>query len=65
MPHNALSVGGGVQTIPLVKQRLQNSQNVWNSKVSDIVHWPERIKGSLCAHMWKSGVHQLPLCQAL
>lgn len=32
MSCDALSYGGGVQTIPLVKQRLQNSQNVWNSQ---------------------------------
>lgn len=51
------SYGGGVQTIPLVKQRLQNSQNVWNSKVSHIFHLPKQIKGSLCAHVFKSGGH--------
>lgn len=35
--------GGGVQTIPLVKQRQRNLQNVWNSPVSHIVHLPEQI----------------------
>lgn len=53
--------GGGARTIPLVKQRLQNSQNVWNLKVSHIFHFPKQIKGSLCAHVWTSGVHCLLL----
>lgn len=63
MSCDALSYGGGVQTIPLVKQRLRNSQNVWNSTVSHIFHLPKQIKGSLCAHVWKSRVRYLLLCQ--
>lgn len=37
--------GGGAQTITLVKQRLQISQNVWNSKVSQcVVRLSKQIK---------------------
>lgn len=42
------SSGGGVQTIPLVKQRLRYLQNVWNSPVSHIVHLPEQISVHTC-----------------
>lgn len=59
MSRNALSYGGGgAQTIPLVKQWLQNSQNVWNPKASHIFHLPKQIRSSLCVHMWKTGVLQ-------
>lgn len=59
MSRNALSYGGGgAQTIPLVKQWLQNSRNVWNPEASHIFHLPKQIHSSLCAHMWKTGVVQ-------
>lgn len=48
---DALSHGGGAQTVPLVKQRLQNSQNVWNSPESHIVRLPKQIKAAACEHM--------------
>lgn len=52
MSCNALSCGGGgAQTIPLVKQRLQNSQNVWNPEASRIFRLPKQIRSSLRAHV--------------
>lgn len=42
-------VGVGSRLSPLVKQWLQNSQNVWNSNIHCL---PKQIKGSLCAHVW-------------
>lgn len=48
---DALGHGGGAQTVPLVKQRLQNSQNVWNSPESHIVRLPKQIKAAACEHM--------------
>lgn len=67
MSCNALSCGGGgAQTIPLVKQRLQNSQNVWNPDASRIFRLPKQIRSSPRAHMWKTGVlQQLLRCQTL
>lgn len=47
MSRNALSCGGGgAQTVPLVKQRLQNSQNVWNPDASRIFRLPKQIRSS-------------------
>lgn len=43
-------IWGGVQIL-LVKQRLQNSQNVWNPEASPIIHLPNHIKGTLCARV--------------
>lgn len=46
----AVSYGGGAPTIP---QRLQNSQNVWNSEVSHIFHLPKQIRGRLVCKLVK------------
>lgn len=59
MSCNALGHGGGgSQTIPLVKQWLQNSQNVWNPGAAHFFRLPKQIRSSLCVHMWKTGVLQ-------
>lgn len=67
MSCHALSCGGGgAQTIPLVKQRLQNSRNVWNPDASRIFRLPKQIRSGLRAQMWKTGVfQQLLRCQTL
>lgn len=48
--------GGGAQTISLVKQRLQISQNVWNSKVSQyVVRLSKQIEQqcSVCTRVYR------------
>lgn len=61
--------GGGAQTIRLVKQRLRNLQNVWNSSsVSSLLALSlpaQKSKGSRpCALVWRSKVQQPHLRQA-